>query len=613
MGRVMEAAIRCAAMAVVIGCVGTPAMAVGQTPRLCGFNDDCARAAADGGRVVFSTADRLMEADREERGLDVYQLVGRRLRLLTPDIRRPGVADGESQLRGLSRDGLRVLVQTTYPYSPADIESGATPHDIYLVEGRRQALITLGGETPLDSLEGASEDARRVYFNTKAALAANDTDEAHDLYEWSGAGIAMISTGPTELTTPLPPPGGLDASLGGATADGSSIYFSYGDALTYGADPQRSSLYVRRNGTTTEWIPVPGTLPGPWVPDSWIGGVAPDGSYIHVTTNVQLDPADTDLTFDVYRRSADGVFTLISGSAHDGSAAGCKPPPGPTCWASLLAVSRAGDRVFFRSDERLVAEDTDSSFDVYERRGSTITLITPNTEDQASPMRFAKAPRFEAVSDDGSQVAITTWSQLVPADTDRRPDIYVRAEGRYHLISTGPPSGKAKYDPTFADFVGEGDSVIFWTRQPLTNADNDGTGDVYERFNFVARPAAARSAAAASKRKPRRKPKRRQARGKTRLISAERIPPRISIGRSGRIRQGRAQVRISCPKREESGRCSGVVTAAGAGRGSFKLKRGRSGWITVGSARAIGAAAAVVVRARDALGNRARAGKRVRF
>ena len=145
--------------------------------------------------------------------------------------------------------------------------------------------------------------------------------------------------------------------------------------------------------------------------------------------------------------------------------------------------------------------------------------------------------------------------------------------------------------------------MVFWTRAPLVQGDTDDDADIYQRIDFDKQPG--KSAQASGKRKKKGKAK---ASGRTRLVSAERIPPRIRIG-AGRVRGGTAQVLIGCPKKEESG-CQGKVRVAGGGSGSFKLKSGRSAWVSVGGS---GAPARVVVKGRDALGNRAKARKRVSF
>ena len=83
--------------------------------------------------------------------------------------------------------------------------------------------------------------------------------------------------------------------------------------------------------------------------------------------------------------------------------------------ASYLGASRSGDRVFFFTSGRLVPEDTDSSPDIYERFGSTTTLVTPGTGDRPSTSSLNWGPIFEGISDDG------TRSHSRPARPSCRP------------------------------------------------------------------------------------------------------------------------------------------------------------------------------------------------
>jgi hypothetical protein len=579
----------------------------------CESNEQCAAASPDGSRVVFTTEDPLVPEDESRYSIDVYELLnGRTTRLLTPDPAGATFVSNSSYLKGLSHDGGRVIIQTGHAYTPLDVETTPYPEDLYVLEGGVWSLVTPEPAGPLPILAGYSEDARHVYFETSAGLAPNDTDADFDLYEWNDGTARIVSTGPTERTTPPDRPNfsyNGPGIFGAATEDGSQVYFNYNDELTPDADSELSTLYLRRNASTTEWIQLPGSEGG------GVKAVSPDGSRLIVATFGQIDPFDTDNQADLYVRGPGGEFTLLSRGPAAGNGNGPECGISTDCSARYEGMSRSGDRVFFSTFERLVGEDIDTTFDIYERFGSTTTLVTPGTEDQQGSGRFVRAPQFEGVSGDGTQVAFSTWSQLVPADKDSRPDIYVRSGGDTHLISTGPAVREAKFDPVFADFVDSGDNVIFWTRQPLVPADNDESGDIYQRIDFNKAPGNAATASAAGKRKGNGKKGKRRAKvpGKTRLISAERIAPRVRVSGRGRIRGGRAQVRISCPKREESGSCSGTAKAAGAGKGAFKVKRGRSTWVSVGRAAAVGRSAAITVRAKDALGNRARARKSVRF
>ena len=73
--------------------------------------------------------------------------------------------------------------------------------------------------------------------------------------------------------------------------------------------------------------------------------------------------------------------------------------------AQFAGSSTDGSKVFFVTQEALVAEDTDGDrFDVYERAGTTTTLVSPRPSGSDVHLNAA----FEGASDDGSRVFFST-------------------------------------------------------------------------------------------------------------------------------------------------------------------------------------------------------------
>ena len=70
--------------------------------------------------------------------------------------------------------------------------------------------------------------------------------------------------------------------------------------------------------------------------------------------------------------------------------------------------------MFFETDEQLLAADTDSQTDVYERSGGTTTLVSTGPAGGNGAFFVA----FGGVSADGTRVVFETDEQLVGADTD---------------------------------------------------------------------------------------------------------------------------------------------------------------------------------------------------
>ena len=91
-----------------------------------------------------------------------------------------------------------------------------------------------------------------------------------------------------------------------------------------------------------------------------------DGSVIVFQTSAALVTADHDNSVDVYQRSA-GTTTLVSTGPSGGNGAND---------AEAWNVSADGARIVFQTDERLVAADTDSGIDIYERAGGATTLLS---------------------------------------------------------------------------------------------------------------------------------------------------------------------------------------------------------------------------------------------
>jgi Ca2+-binding RTX toxin-like protein len=154
----------------------------------------------------------------------------------------------------------------------------------------------------------------------------------------------------------------------------------------------------------------------------------------------------------------------------------------------VFAVGRSADggRVFFVTRQKLTADDTDTNLnDVYERAGGVTTLVS-------QPSGVAEAETegviFAGASADGSRVFLGTPQKLTADDTDTNGwDVYERAGGVTTLLSQ--PSGVAAPDAGDAFFAGasaDGSRVFFFTTQKLTAEDADsGFDDVYERAGGV--------------------------------------------------------------------------------------------------------------------------------
>src|SRR5262249_32612481 len=102
--------------------------------------------------------------------------------------------------------------------------------------------------------------------------------------------------------------------------------------------------------------------------------------------------------------------------------------------ATYGGVSADGTHAFFTTQEQLVAQDTDSSDDIYERFNGTTTLVSAGQINGNGAFNA----NFRGNSADGLHVYFETREKLVSADTDNQIDVYERYNGATTLVSQGP-------------------------------------------------------------------------------------------------------------------------------------------------------------------------------
>jgi hypothetical protein len=359
-----------------------------------------------------------------------------------------------------SSDGSRVVFETNESLVPADTD---TSFDIYQRLGTTTTLLSTGpsgGNGANDAFfDAASADGRHVFFDTDESLVPADTDNSIDVYEYFNGTVTLVSTGPAGGN------GAFDVFFDGISADGLHAYFETDEQLTAADTDATTDIYDRSGGTTSlvSTGPTPGT--GGDFPVFW--AASDDGSHAFFDTDQSLVAADTDTSVDIYDRSG-GTTTLISTGPNGGNG---------TPAATFEGNSSDGSRVFFSTMESLVAGDTDTQPDVYERVGSTTNLLsTGPTGGNGAIGAF-----FTGSSTDGAHVFFSTSEALVAGDTDTKRDIYDRSGGTTTQISTGPGGGNGAFDAFFDGSSANGTRVWFDTTESLVAGDTDTRADVYER------------------------------------------------------------------------------------------------------------------------------------
>jgi hypothetical protein len=214
--------------------------------------------------------------------------------------------------------------------------------------------------------------------------------------------------------------------------------------------------------------------------DTWFSGIY--GSRIFLYTGEKYSPEDTDglcpgfdpewdpphPCFDAYAKVGNS-YTLISTGTTGGSG---------DYEAGLIGASPDGSRAYFSTRERMIAEDTDDSPDIYERSGGSTSLVTVGPTGGNGSSYYWDGG---LVSDDGTRVLFRTNESLVASDTDTMYDIYERSNGVTTLISTGPLDSGTAWAESLTRASSDGTRVFFISRAPLVSGDTDAVGDIYMR------------------------------------------------------------------------------------------------------------------------------------
>jgi hypothetical protein len=318
---------------------------------------------------------------------------------------------------------------------------------------------------------GFSDDGTRVFIETEEQLVAADTDASMDIYERTGTATTLISTGPSGGN------GAFHADFFDASKDGSRVFFETNEALVADDADSARDVYERANGVTTRIST--GPTGGNAAQDSFFGGISQDGLHVFFVTYEPLVAADNDSSRrDVYERFG-GSTSLVSIGPQGGTA---------LLEAAYAGSTPEGSTVWFTTQEKLVAGDTDSATDVYEREGGVTTQISTGANGNFPAF-------FEGASLTGNRVFYSTNESMLAGDTDAFRDIYERSNGNTTQISVGPNGGSGPYQASFGGVSLDGTRVFFQTREPLVSGDTDGAcpdtsepplfillcNDVYER------------------------------------------------------------------------------------------------------------------------------------
>jgi len=305
------------------------------------------------------------------------------------------------------------------------------------------------GDLYVDSI---SADGTRVFFKTKGAMAADDTDTSTDLYQYNTSthDITLLSApsggGPLgnsdDCAAPLPIHDngssleGCDISPVSEARDGSAAYFVSPEQLVPGRGVDGGvNLYLTENGEVRFVATLDPTDP------------LYDGNYGFSygtgirARHVRLSPDGTTLIFE-----SDAALTNYDNAgyreiyAYDSvtdtlACASCRangtPPTAGSALSTLPGVTSEnavdlklgysepggtlnsdehGDRIFFNSRDAIVPKDVNGRYDVYEydMASATPSLITSGTSERQSG--------YAGNGADGRDVFFLTSDTLDPRD-----------------------------------------------------------------------------------------------------------------------------------------------------------------------------------------------------
>jgi hypothetical protein len=391
-------------------------------------------------KLFFQSRTALLPEDVRTSGRQVYERTDAGLQLIGVDssgapLTSCGAIVGSNSYppNPISDDGRRVFIA-----SP-DANCGTVRRRVYLREGTTTTEISAPRCTrvaPPCNAEadvrfmGATPSGSAAFVVTAQQLTDDDTDVGQDLYRYDVAGgvLSRVSAGA---------PGTVASVLSTAaypSDDGSRVYFVATGVLVPGeGTPGIPNVYL----ADAEGLRFVATLGGS--DDSWRNASAiasrredvqltPDGARLAFMTTAQLTADDTDASKDVYLYDAEqDTLRRVSGMPGGGNgtfSADIAQNSGsqPTAGHPLRSLSRDGRHLFFHTAEALIADDGNTTTDIYEWKDGDLGLVSSG--------RASTIVRYNTASADGRSVFFATDESLTAEDDDGGyPDLYVAREG----------------------------------------------------------------------------------------------------------------------------------------------------------------------------------------
>jgi hypothetical protein len=285
-----------------------------------------------------------------------------------------------------------------------------------------------------------------------------------------------------------------DANFAGASDDGGVVFFTSEEKLVFGDTDNRVDIYERSFDASFGKFVTRQVSTGPTGGNSAYGaqyvGASVDGSKVFFATEESLVDPDDDLSEDIYVRNLDdGSTELVSLGDATCVAAGCGNASEDASFTKG-GVFESGEKVFFRSAEKLEADDEDTFSDLYVRdmAAERTRLVSAGDPDCVAGGcgNGNYSSSFRGVSADGGTVFFTTEEPLVGDDEDSLLDIYSRnlSTEVTTLVSDVGDAGQcpvsADCSASYGGISTDGSHLYFETNERLAPEDDDVVQDVYD-------------------------------------------------------------------------------------------------------------------------------------
>jgi hypothetical protein len=396
-----------------------------------------------------------------------------------------GAAPAPAHYEGISADGSVAVFSTTEQLVPGDTDNFRDVYVRELAEGvgyvtREVSLGPTGGNDAYPAQFLAIDPAGdEVFFATKERLTATDTDNAEDIYvrDLVTNKTTLVSAGDPSCSASGCGNANIDAGpvAGGIVDEGKKVFFVSSEQLSPADEDASPDIYMRNleAGTTTLVSVAAPSCSGSCGSGSKMEfqGASADGAKAIFTTPESLAGADTDDESDLYERDLESGETKLVSAPGPGPEA-C--PAAQNCEPASSAISANGAHVFFETNERVAAGDSDASQDVYDWSAGTATRASTG----AGGGNGEHNALYEGSSADGAEVFFATGEQLSAADMDSAQDVYVRRGGETELVSEG---GNGNLPTSLSWVSPDGGTAILSSAEPLTAEDEDTSEDVYAR------------------------------------------------------------------------------------------------------------------------------------